>query len=1616
LNRNRIGGFLLLFVLVISIVAPFVPIVKGATYSYEIERQVSHDDADAYRQGLNYYRNEFRNTFTANKEQCTIGMVFYNITIPQGTTVTKAELIMDKRTSDSRIYFDGAAWKWQYSPTRYEVFAENTSNTENFGDWANFLGRMGDRTYYQSRYIYQTSNNVNRTWTFQVKNQIQTIVNKAAWVSGNNITLFIEEDSPPDPYFGDFPHWGWYSGYDYNTWGLSHDFDPNSAPILRISLSGPSTISGFENDPTESGYRLTGVTNWRVQQDNTFYSNYTRSFWTTAGIGSDKYISESIRENDWADWTRIITGYAPTGWDFDIWLEPNGRYFWIGYEIGQTGDGVWWRKGELGTTRDGSITWLTSPVQIAAWNQGGDWRTHHGGSIVTNKAGNPFIAWSRYNTGSGVAYTEVDWTDNTDGTMGSHYNAIGDMDGGPLYFSDWGESAQSTFTLLPSDTELGVYLVHSDVETTPVQERLDVWHYDGVVISDENAWATRGQVVGDSYTYYNNRGYAKWDASSNWKGFVGIVYVDDDGSPPTQLIYNSLNNSDIGTAYTGQEEILEARTQIVDDNIRPQVVVDDNNNSLVMWVTKPINERSDEIVGNSTIYYKIRWNNGTWGNVVQWKNLTFPINSSIAQTFEDANFDINYNTKDMREYEITSYDGLNTTTYESFVSDTAIDTGLIYWNTKLWLADNWTDTGGFYNASFRLSHSTISMRRINAGDDQWVYTPFYLSSHFKNYSQGSPNKGVGLISYHNSGNNGPTTWKWGLFARNGSVVDSVTSGLGWGPSAQNHWIDVRMFSANNTIVARLYDDLTFSNLIDTMTLTNSSVIYGVYNYSWGIQQRYSGNTNYGIDVDGIWSMSESNEFDSIGISDTLRSPISVLFTTAGGFWSYHDYLFLNETEGFFGTPFWTDYNYTFPAYPNSNNTLTCDWDDTNLDKYIFSHNGSGAWVNDTAVAFLATPDQAVANIINPAIAGTVVGFNWYANNTDGFWNSTGIITFNISMVVSYINTTVTTDSGLAIGGWMFEGEIYHFTSYVIGATEFYLNFSDGQHEIRLNYDNYTQQLYITAGERFVIGDIFTNYTLIGAVQRLDWRFIPDINIVDAENVTVNWYVHNDIIPDTITGDTGIYFNIYNLGGFTYYYTTGNGTRTIGGHPFEIMATNGTGGSSSDWIRAEQIYRKLQSVHFLIELDLDFEWDDPNGEFDQVGGIGDFTIGIDYYLNDSWRQGWFVELYPSQYDVGHHDGANDHNWVKWGVNWYNYNATLDAWNAKRIDYIYSNNWGYEHENYVPDYHNRTSSQIWVDLWFDKTNASTTVAGQVNAYYHGVREQGSAWWFGYGVFTPMQSESGNSQFLDDLYDHEGNITNVLQYELMKLWVEVDKDAEPVDGDDETYRIAGIQDMHIGLAVDRMEGIDQPTFVQTKILDMPQTGFISAIKNAINNLSKLIWGGAFQFIQLIMGAAGSFMEAIGLGELWNAFGVVLDQMAQFTVELLSELSVAFTNTALLLTQLTNMVSLTIGRYVYFITAFIGSIIAWYQGIIQMFTGGGIFSIDVWTGLSIEDWFGLAMNLFPIWWLNRLGNSDDLFSTLRDDVSFAASITTGVFKFFIQIIMLAIALIDVLFGLLPI
>ncbi len=86
------------------------------------------------------------------------------------------------------------------------------------------------------------------------------------------------------------------------------------------------------------------------------------------------------------------------------------------------------------------------------------------------------------------------------------------------------------------------------------------------------------------------------------------------------------------------------------------------------------------------------------------------------------------------------------------------------------------------------------------------------------------------------------------------------------------------------------------------------------------------------------------------------------------------------------------YNITYSTtLANAASAFMVQWQGINgLSGYIFSSNSTGSWLNYTYATLTNNPDFAITLLSLPATVGAIVGFRWFANDTDGNWGDTGI--------------------------------------------------------------------------------------------------------------------------------------------------------------------------------------------------------------------------------------------------------------------------------------------------------------------------------------------------------------------------------------------------------------------------------------------------------------------------------------------------------------------------------------------------------------------------------------------------------------------------------------------------
>jgi hypothetical protein len=206
-----------------------------------------------------------------------------------------------------------------------------------------------------------------------------------------------------------------------------------------------------------------------------------------------------------------------------------------------------------------------------------------------------------------------------------------------------------------------------------------------------------------------------------------------------------------------------------------------------------------------------------------------------------------------------------------------------------------------------------------------------------------------------------------------------------------------------------------------------------------------------------------------------------------------------------------------------------------LVNYTFSTNNTGTWTNDTASAFSGTPAWAnVSKTLNSTI-GQIVGYQWFAVDSAGNWNSTAIQT--LTTTGYYISASNDTYSLLDPNGQV---------AVCYGANQQF-NFSA--------LDGYTIQNVIINGSYsasttspYIFTDIQANQTISVSTSEQVWY----VNATSDTGCTVT---PNGL--QMIPAGTWANFTFSPNVGYQLYKLYINGTETSSGTTYNFIPTGNT---------------------------------------------------------------------------------------------------------------------------------------------------------------------------------------------------------------------------------------------------------------------------------------------------------------------------------------------------------------------------------------------------------------------------------------------------------------------------
>jgi hypothetical protein len=445
------------------------------------------------------------------------------------------------------------------------------------------------------------------------------------------------------------------------------------------------------------------------------------------------------------------------------------------------------------------------------------------------------------------------------------------------------------------------------------------------------------------------------------------------------------------------------------------------------------------------------------------------------------------------------------------------------------------------------------------------------------------------------------------------------------------------------------------------------------------------------------------------------------------------------------------------------------------------------------------------------------------------------------------------------GNWVFEGN----TKYLFYATASAGNTSDLQLGLGF-YDTanrWYSMLYNTETTAFTkntpndaVSIALQSVSLVNTSAYVAWHIMFHNEIADSLNVTLYTFIgsSSDLVVWNATAPN--YFNIYNIGGYANYQKSGDAGRTTGGDAFELWAED-----APSWSYCDLTYKYLQHIHFL------FSWDTGDVAYiwpaspsylicpsidHQYDGTVEFGIYVCH--GDTWIQELSVRLDINNGDVDDHKTSPNTSWVRVRVRWYHLGDLI------KTDYLYTYHNGIhpiQDQTFMED----TSMKFWVDLWFNKVNASTTMGGRVNAYQAGM---GSGGWWLWSDYYPIYGNFTQSMCFTTIHDTEDNVISAKELKMMKVYANVTK----LDCDD-LWKLRDYDIFAFTFAHASMEGIDTPSseFQPTQDPTLPMGGLLGGLSGVFQTLAKNI---AYSLTFGALAFAGAFANSIDF--LGGLFGV--------------------------------------------------------------------------------------------------------------------------------------------------
>ena len=586
--------------------------------------------------------------------------------------------------------------------------------------------------------------------------------------------------------------------------------------------------------------------------------------------------------------------------------------------------------------------------------------------------------------------------------------------------------------------------------------------------------------------------------------------------------------------------------------------------------------------------------------------------------------------------------------------------------------------------------------------------------------------------------------------------------------------------------------------------------------------------------------------------------------------------------------------------------------------------------------------------------------DWYSNNLSigyapyyhganfsGTIDKIQVYDTDIPNIWDYPESELVTISNMeGCGNWVFAEEKYYTfkARYWDGngyadLDQCRLLFTDGLSLVHVAYNRAEDEYVLFAGEDVVNLKAGTATALDANFLQVTFLIYFKNTILDADNVDIYlWCNDTQGEIDTWQIVASDYFNIYSLGGHATYETSGDAGRIPGGDVFDLYAESNI---SDSWVEANLTFRNLQHIKLLPMLIFNTSSADFNIQYT-----------INYCVDHKWYQGLTLRLDL----LGVESGANRHAaftcigqyGISFSTEWYQHGGYFKTDTAYMYHTANADQW--------------STTRFWIDLWFNKINASTTMGTRINAYYYPMTDSSSVWlrWLTGSNWGINETVSKQFMAFNNIEFPNGTIISTKQIDLVRVQCRLETHLQAGN----KYQRIELRDhdvFDITIGTEPFTGIQTPVFDETKVPVMPQGGFLGTLAsmflNGLKNFAEFMGPHLLNFFYIFADFLDTIAASVGLP---TVFTTLLDYLVIFWEWFVDSLAYLVTLLGTLFeTVLGPVMAKFLNLLISVFTQWMNMITTFLHFLDGAYTGG----LNLWNDLNLATWIMIGAILYPLY-----------------------------------------------------